>query len=219
MKGIGKMRNQKTNNKFISLFSEHIINNIREYIIVIIFLLIGVVIGAIFINNISQDESMQIKDYLSNFITALKTDYQIDKITLLKQSVTENIILATAIWFAGACVIGIPVVYAIVTFRGFCLGYTISALAMSFGSTKAIVFALLTILLQNIVFIPAILAESVSVIKLYKSIMKDRRKENIKLEILKHTIFSLFILIAFILSSIIEVYISNNILMIFINYF
>ena len=66
------MRNQKTNNKFISLFSEHIINNIREYIIVIIFLLIGVVIGAIFINNISQDESMQIKDYLSNFITALK---------------------------------------------------------------------------------------------------------------------------------------------------
>ena len=99
------------------------------------------------------------------------------------------------------------------------MGYTISALAMSFGSTKAIVFALLTILLQNIVFIPAILAESVSGIKLYKSIMKDRRKENIKLEILKHTIFSLFILIAFILSSIIEVYISNNILMIFINYF
>ena len=46
--------------------------------------------------------------------------------------------------------------------------------------------------------------------KLYKSIMKNKNKDNIKLEILRHTFFSIFMLIPIFLSSVIEVYISNN---------
>ena len=48
--------------------------------------------------------------------------------------------------------------------------------------------------------------------KLYGSIMKDRRKETIKLEVTRHTIFSCFLLIALELSVLIEVYISSNLL-------
>ena len=42
----------------------------------------------------------------------------------------------------------------------------------------------------------------------YKSIIKDRRKENIKLSIFKHSIISLFILFALIISSIIKIEVS-----------
>lgn len=49
--------------------------------------------------------------------------------------------------------------------------------------------------------------------KLYKSIVKDKRKENIKLEITRHTIFCLFVLFILELSSFIEVYVSTNLLM------
>lgn len=69
-----------------------------------------------------------------------------------------------------------------------------------------------SILLHNIITIPGMLAISVSGIKLYKSIVKNRGKENIKLEILRHTFFSLFILIFMVLASFIETYISSNIL-------
>ena len=55
--------------------------------------------------------------------------------------------------------------------------------------------------------------------KLYKSIIKDKRKENIKLEILRHTIFSLIMLILLIISAIIEIFISTNILSNIIKYF
>ena len=65
---------------------------------------------------------------------------------------------------------------------------------------------------QNILFIPCILALAVSGMKLYKSIVKDKRKENIKQEIIRHTIFCLFILIILEISALIEVYISTSLL-------
>ena len=47
--------------------------------------------------------------------------------------------------------------------------------------------------------IPAIIAIAVSAFKLYKSIVKDRNKENIKIEIIRHTIFSLIMLLVLLL--------------------
>ena len=53
---------------------------------------------------------------------------------------------------------------------------------------------------------------AVSGIKLYKSIMKDKRKENIKIEIIRHTVVSIIGLIFLVLATIIEVYISSSLL-------
>ena len=73
-------------------------------------------------------------------------------------------------------------------------------------------------LLKNIITIPATIALAVSGMRLYNSIMQDRRKENIKLEVARHTIFALFILMLFILASFIEVFLSTNILKSLIKY-
>ena len=67
--------------------------------------------------------------------------------------------------------------------------------------------------------IPAILAIGVSGFKLYKSIVKDKAKENIKLEIIRHTVFSGIMLLVMILSSLVEVFICTNILKGIIKYF
>ena len=47
---------------------------------------------------------------------------------------------------------------------------------------------------------------------LYKSIIKDRRRENVKIEIVRHTIFSILVLIMLIIASLIETYISTSLL-------
>ena len=87
------------------------------------------------------------------------------------------------------------------------------------GMPKGILFVIITILLQNLIFIPAVLALAVSGFKLYKSIVKDNRKENIKLEILRHTVFSLLMLLALIASSLVEILVSTNLLKTFVKYF
>ena len=50
--------------------------------------------------------------------------------------------------------------------------------------------------------------------KLYKSIIKDKRRENIKLEITRHTVFCAFILLILEISAFVEVYISTNLVQI-----
>ena len=137
----------------------------------------------------------------------------------LQNDVKNNIALVLVLWFAGTTIIGIPIVLGTILFRGFCLGYTIASCVYVLGRMKALLFIGITVLLQNIIFIPAIMILGVSSIKLYKSIVKDRRKENIKISIVKHTILSAIILIALIISSIIKIEISYRLIVSLIKYF
>lgn len=210
---------EKRNSKILSLIKEHIKKNIKAYFMVAIIFLIGLVIGVAFINNIDENQSLQIKDYLGTFIECLNTDYRIDTNSLLKSSIINNLILALALWFIGSTVIGIPVVFIVIGIRGFLLGYTISSVMITYSLWKGILFTICTLLLQNIIFIPCILALGVSGIKLYKSIIKDKRRENIKLEIVRHTIFSSFMALLLVISSLIEVYASSNLLTLCIKIF
>ncbi len=213
-----RYRFKSNNSKIKEIVFSHIENNLREYIVFTVIFLIGIVIGVIFINNVSENQGLEITNYITSFVSSLKENNEINDFVLLKDSIKKNVVLATILWFMGSTVIGISIVYLIVAFRGFCLGYTISSMIATFGLWKGILFILSTIFLQYIIFIPCIIALSVSGMRLHNSIMKDRRKENIKLEVLRHTVFCAFILVFMIISSFIEVFVSKNILINIVKY-
>ena len=210
---------KRKKSNFKELIFNHLYDNLKAYIVVIIIFIIGIVAGVIFINNTNEMQTTEIQNYINNFIAALKQDYHIDKMQLMKNSLSDNLILIISMWFIGSTVIGIPIVLGIVLFRSFCIGYTVSAIIGVLGVQKGMLFFFTTIFLQNLVFIQVILCMAVSCIKLYKAIMKDKRKENIKIEIVKHTIRSVILLLALVVATLIEVYISTNLLMMAINLF
>lgn len=199
-----------------NIILNHINNNYREYIIISIIFLIGLIIGVIFINNLKENQQETIKLYINNFIESINNGSEINKTELLKESIISNIKIFLLLNIAGLTVVGMPILYIIVCFRGFCLGYTLSAIIGALGIKNGVFFIVSTIILQNVILIPSMFALAVSGIKLYKSVIKDKRRENIKIEILRHTLFSLIILIFMIVASFIEVYISTNF---FINIF
>ncbi len=210
---------EKKQLRVFKIIKEHVINNKKEYAIIFLIFVIGIFSGVFFVNHLQETPKTEITNYLNQFIEKFKELENINRIELLKNSVVQNIGLAIIIWFFGTTVIGIPIVFAIILYRGFCLGYTISLCITIMGLGKGISFILIILLLQNILLIPAILALAVSGIKLYKSIMKDKTKENIKIEILRHTIFSTIMLIVLIIASTIEIFISTNLLKVVIKYF
>jgi len=197
---------EKKNN----ILANYIINNFKNFIIVLSIFAIGIMIGIVFINNANEAQKTGIQEYIQNFISSIKENGQIDRGTLLKQAIIDNTILTLWLWFVGSTVIGIPFVYAILCYRGFCLGYSIAAAVATLGTTKGALFCISNLLLQNIIFIPCLLFLAMSGMRLYQSIMKDRRKENIKIEVARHTILCLCIFVALCLSALIEVYISSN---------
>jgi stage II sporulation protein M len=201
----------------MDILKKHIISNLKEYVIVLLIFLIGIFLGVMFINNANETQENEIQNYINTYIENSK-EGNIEIQDALKTNIKEDIILACLLWFAGTTVIGIPIVFGIILFRGFCLGYTISATISTIGFTKGLIFILTSILLQNLLFIPAILILGVSGIKLYKSIIKDKRRENIKVSIIRHTVISSIALIILILSAIVEVQVSYNFLKMILKY-
>lgn len=114
----------------------HIKNNIKQYSIVLLLFLIGLIFGIVFINSSSQTQIEEITTYLSEFVNSLKANSHIDKAMLLKDCLLSNFLLVLALWFVGSTVIGAPIVYGIIVYRGFCLGYTISAVIATLGIGK-----------------------------------------------------------------------------------
>ena len=207
---MNRKRKKYANIKEIML--NYILDNSKKYILVTLIFIVGIFAGVIIVNNSSQDTNSQIANCITEFINSFKMTQEIDSGDLMILSIKRNVIIALFLWFAGTTVIGIPVVFLLIFYRGLSLGYTISAFTCVLGTGKGILFSIVALCLQNVLFIPAILTIGVSSIKLYKSILKDRRKENIKLEIFKHTIISCIMLGVLILASFIEYGISFNIL-------
>ena len=210
-------KRQKNNIK--ELILRHIYDNIKLYLIVIIILVVGIVDGVVFVNNTSAEEAQEIQNYITEFINLLKQGNRIDTGQLLKKSLGDNITLIIIMWLLGSTVIGIPIVMGIVLFRGFCIGYSVSAIIASIGVQKGILFFFTTMFLHNLIFIPVIICMTISCMRLYKSIMKDKRRENIKIEIIRHTLISIILGLLLVLAAFIESYVSTNLLMLSIKFF
>ncbi len=204
------MRVAQKKSRLVNSILQHIKDNIKAYFLVAIVLLIGIVLGVSFVNNLQENQSQEVQSYIQQFVETLKNGTNIDTGKLLSNSLRNNLILAIVMWFAGSTVIGIPIVLGIVGYRGFCLGYTVSSLIATLGTGKGSIFFITSMLLQNLILIPCMLALAVSGIKLYKSILKDKRKENIKGEIIRHTLFSVMMLIFLVIASFLEAYVSSN---------
>lgn len=205
-----------------NVYKEIIINNIlknkRKYILLLLIFIIGIVLGVFFINNSDENQKKEINEYITNFVTTLKENNSIDKKELVKASLKGNIVMGIALWFIGSTVIGLPLIYFFVLYKGLCIGYTMSSAILTLSTGKGILFCISSILLHNIIMIPAILMIAVSGTNLCQAIIKNRTKENIKLEIIKHSIISFIGIIFFMLSSLVEVYISTNFLMLVVKY-
>lgn len=148
--------------KIWNIIYAHILNNKKEYILILTLFIVGIFFGVMFINNIQENQKNEITTYLNNFIEKFKNLESVDNVQMLKITIKENFILALTLWFFGTTVIGIPIVFGIILYRGFCLGYTIASAITIMGLGKGILFILTALLLQNIIFIPAILAIGVS---------------------------------------------------------
>lgn len=208
---------RKKKSEILNIIREEIANNIKSYILVVILFIVGLFLGVLFINQ--AEDQKNIIQYINTYIDEIKMLENKSTIMQLKEDIRSNIFLTFLLWFAGTTIVGIPIVFGIIMIRGFCLGYTISACVIALGKIKGLIFIILTIFLQNLILIPALLFLGVSSIKLYKSIVKDRRKENIKISILKHSIISIIILIILIIASLIKIEISYNLILLFAKYF
>ena len=120
-------------NKKINIINKHVLNNKKEYILVTLIFIIGIFLGVMFINNSKEEQRAEITAYLNNYVETIKNTEKLETTKMLKTSFLHNIGIGIALWFFGTTLIGIPIVFGIILYKGFCLGYTISATIITLG--------------------------------------------------------------------------------------
>lgn len=203
------MRNQrrfkKSKSRFFSIIEKHIKSNAKEYIIAVLVLIIGIIVGVTMVNTSSEQNKEEMSGYINEFVESVKKkEYTIDGQKLFMKSAISNLKLAAILWVAGLTVIGIPVIYVSVGYKGVRIGYSMASIIATLGKTKGIVFSLSTMFFQNLIGIPCILAIMVSSVKMYKLMVKNRSRESLKTEVVRHTIFSLIMTSGMLVSAFFE---------------
>lgn len=129
--------NSKYAENLKKILLQHINSNMKDYLILSIIFIIGVMIGVVIINNSNEQSKSEINGYINSFVNTIKEEkYEIDRAKLTKISIIENLKIVGIIWVAGSTIIGIPIIYLFIAYKGFSIGYTISAIISSLGVWK-----------------------------------------------------------------------------------
>ena len=108
---------KKEKNKYINIILKNLQENKRIYILLLICLLIGIVLGVFFINNSDEVQKNEVNEYITNFVTTLKSNNAIDKNELINVSLKRNILMGIILWFIGSTIIGLPLIYFCILYK------------------------------------------------------------------------------------------------------
>ena len=101
----------------------------RRICLTICFIFItGLVCGSLYITILNNNDKTLILNKVSSFITSYKKITFEDKLIIFKKSFINNLIYFVSMWFLGISVIGIPIIFLMIFFKSFTIGFSISSL-------------------------------------------------------------------------------------------
>ncbi len=193
-----------------NLVLKHLTSNISRYITILTIFIIGICIGVTLVNSLPDAQANNISEYINTSIESLKNDNKISKINVFKQSLIKNIIIVIIIWLLGLTFLGNILLYLIALVLGITFGYTISSLMLLFSFIQGILFFFSTMLLQNIITIPAIVFLIVQGLKFRTELISNNG--NIKYVTIKYSVYCVIVMLLLLLASIIEAYVSTSLI-------
>lgn len=194
--------------------NRHLHENIKLYILSIVCIFSGMIIGVYCIKFMKQPDKNGIYTYLNGFVNNLNY-FNIDSKFIFVQALKNNLPFIVAIWFLGMTIIGLPLILIINIFKGFTLGFTISSMINLLGN-KGIWISLLGVVPQNIIYIPCIIFLSVIAMNFSITLIKNRVNKlwttNILQRIASYSIIFVIIFIITLIGYFIESFLAANII-------
>lgn len=192
---------------------EHLEKYGKSYLLLFIFIVIGVIIGIFGLNNSSQSSKEQIISYLNNKVVGIEKG-NISYLILLKNSIWKKIQFFIFLVFLCLSILGKYGAISLVIFKGFTIGYSVASSIMTFGVSKGILMSLSLTLLTEIMLIPTIFYTIITSLQMFNDCSYQNYESKRQL-ILKYIVKLLCIIIIIFLISLIETFINVNIFLLF----
>ncbi|XZL88137.1 stage II sporulation protein M [Clostridium perfringens] len=197
---------------FFSGLMESLKENKITFLWVLLFFLVGIVLGFYTVYYMSDFNRVEITTYFNNFLEFLGGN-SVSYTSILIDSIKSILPMVAIIVLLGYTAVGTPIILMMDLAKGYVIGFTFSLIVSMLGS-KGVMLVLSGLMLQNLIFIPIIMLISVlairhSVTKLKMGVSRDRVKLDVSRAYLNFQGLLSLIIISGIL---IETYISPNLI-------
>lgn len=194
---------------------QHVNENRWQYLLIAVIFLVGLIVGDYkaldLAGNVKSHLLIMIDDYLQG-----GTDADLNKQVIFYNAFINQAKSVVAIWFLGLTIIGMPLILGLVFMKAFSLSFTISFLIKE-KAGAGILVSILSILPQNLVYIPLLLIWSVVGINFSIYIAKSKTGGIALLgrQVMNYTILMLMALGLVLAGALIEAYLSPWLLSLF----
>lgn len=129
------------------------------FFIVLIMFCLGISFGLCTVKYMSESDKSDLSSYFLTFTNSIGND-PVNYGNLLFKVIKKNLLIIIPIFLLGLTFFGSPFILVLDLFKGFTLGYTFSFMVSAFQG-KGIGLAIVSILPQNIIYIPCFIGLSV----------------------------------------------------------
>lgn len=148
------------------------------FFIVLIMFCLGISFGLYTVKYMGASDRTDLMSYFSSFTNSMSSQ-PINYGTLLFQVIKKNILIIIPIFVLGLTFFGAPIILILDMLKGFTLGYTFSFIVTAFDG-KGIGLALVSVIPQNLIYIPCFIALSVISISMSTERFKGRFFKQLK---------------------------------------
>lgn len=200
-------------NGLLRKINEAFTRNKLYYLFILLFFCVGIVLGVYTIKYMNEGDKIDLSNYFTSYINSLlknNTNYGGLFFSVLK----KNLLLIIPIFLMSFLFFGAPIILILDLIKGFSIGYTFSFLITTY-SNSGIGVAFVSIVPQNLIYIPAFIILSIISLSFSIEHFKSRflkKSWNVRFNPKSDIIFLLLLFILFGLGAVIETYISPNLI-------
>lgn len=148
-------------------------DNKVQYLLVVFFLTVGITAGTFTISNMHLAAKNELSEYIKMVLVGVKTQ-PVDYFAVFLFAWLHNTVLYALMAGFSMLMIGIPVVTALVIYKGFCVGFSLGVLSLLFGS-GGFAMILAAVFITNIVLVPCICKGCITGWNHSISVIKERK--------------------------------------------
>jgi stage II sporulation protein M len=184
-------------------------SHLVAFFFMVLFFIIGIVVGALAVKVLPDDQKAELVSYLHLFFMGLTQGGELTGSELIFSALANNIKIILLMWILGFTIIGIPFVVFLIFTRGFIVGFTVGFLVNEYV-LRGLAFAFVSVLPHSMFSVPAVIITGVVATSFSWMLMrrKVRGKQHIMVEAVSYSFICFIMVLVMVLASLIEVYIS-----------
>lgn len=178
------------------------------YLIVMVIFGLGILLGSLGVNTLSEEQTIELQRYLQSFL-ARAAEIDVDRIQMVKGALYDNLLVGLVMYILGLTIICLPLVLALIFFRGFVLGFTVGFLT-AHPDWREFIVILVSMLPQNILFIPALIIGGTASLSFSILLVKRFNNSHIRIgpQFIGYSLIMAGCMVAFALAALAEGYVS-----------